>query len=454
MDQETVISDDVASFFVSNGQMDPVIENKRKFSSYLITPPSSRSTSSASANSATSESFQATHTSNKVSFIEVPDKLLSIESYVYMGFTEMVARQIWDRFITRPHDMPDTFLDFAYAHVNMSSEPEVYCADEDWDGCLRRCGINEKLRNAILMPEFQDIRYSQSAQYWATDSIGMNYEALITTNERLREEMHAQYTLDQRRRPGYTFSSKDQPQHSSSSNPSQGKGKSKESASKPTKSSAPSVTLEVKPAPICPLGHATVWKGISKKRCEGFINPVTQALNVGKLASTCPSDFSKNHALIYFTPQKAVADRCASWAKHKAPNAEIAIVQVNVPVSFSEQKIDDYPFTYLLQNSNDPDNEWKQVIWHSKGNVIMLRHLRHIQRCGLLIGHCTTGIKLKRLDHHSMIGDQHILRINDSRSMVEAIQWVLQRDDSEEDFNEQCKGNAWVWSVGQLATEI
>lgn len=450
MNQENVISDDIASFFVSNGQMGPMIENKRKFSPHLITPPSSRSTSSASANSATSGSFQATHTSNKVSFIEVPDKLLSIESYVYMGFTEMAARQIWDRFITRPHDMPDTFLDFAYAHVNMSSEPDVYCADEDWDGCLRRCGINEKLRNAILMPEFEDIRYSQSAQYWATDSIGMNYEALITTNERLREEMHAQYTLDQRRRPGYTFSSKDQPQHSSSSNPSQGKGKSKESASKPTKPPATSVAVDVKQGPICPLGYATLWKGISKKRCTGFIDPVTQALDVAKLASTSPSDFSSKSNLVYFTPQKVVADRYASWAKHKAPNAEIAIVQVNMPFSFSEQKIDGNPFTYLLQNSNDPDNEWKQVVWHSKGVVSMPRDLRHIRRYGLLIGHCTTGMKIERLDHHSMVGDQHILKINDSGSMVKAIQWVLQLDDSEEDFNEKCRGNAWVWSVGQL----
>lgn len=55
-------------------------------------------------------------------------------------------------------------------------------------------GINEDLRNAIFMTEFEDIRHSKSAKLWATDAIGMNYEALSTTNERLREEMHNQCT--------------------------------------------------------------------------------------------------------------------------------------------------------------------------------------------------------------------------------------------------------------------
>lgn len=453
MDQEKVISDDVASYFVSNGQMGPVIDKKRKFTALLITPPSSRSTSSTSANSANPESFQATHECINVPFIEVPTTLWSVESYIYMGFTEMAARQIWNRFISRPHDMPDTFLDFACCHVDLSSEPDVYCADEDWDGCLRRCGINDKLRGAILMTEFEDIRYSQSAKYWAMDAIGMNFEVLETINERLREEMHSQYAIDQRRRPGCTFLPDEQPQSSSSANPREGKRKMKDSASKSTKSPAPLIAVEVKSAPVCPPGYTTLWKGLSKQRCKGFIDPLTQALEVKVLASTPPSDFSRNHSLVHLTPQKVVADRYATWAKHKVPHAEIAIVQVNVPLSFSEQKVDGNFFSYLLQNSNDSENEWKQVVWHSKGNVREPRHLRHIRRYGLLIGHCTTGLNNERLAHHSLVNDQHILKVDDSGTMVEAIQWVLQGDDAEEDFNERCRGNAWVWSVGQLAVE-
>jgi hypothetical protein len=447
MDQEKTIADNVASYFVSNGQMGPVVERKRKFSALLITPPSSRSSSSVSATFADSESFQATHRSTNVPFIEIPDTLFSVESYVYMGFTEMTARQIWNRYITRPHDMPDTFLDFASAHVNLSSEPDVYCADEDWDGCLRSCGINQKMRNAILMAEFEDIRYSQSAKYWATEAIGMNYEALETINERLKEKMHAQDAINQRRRPEYTIQVDDL-SRLSSSNRAKEKGKMKDSAPPPS-STATAVLL----APICPQGYTTLWKGLSKKHCEGFINPVTQELEVKALASSAPSDFSSSHNLIYFTPQKALADRYASWAKHKAPHAETAIVQVNVPVFFSEQKIGDKAFSYMLLNTTNPDNEWKQIVWHAKGNVREPRHLRDIRRCGLLIGHCPTGLKLERLASHRLVGDQHVLKFDDSGTMVKAIQWVLQGDDAEEDFNERCKGNAWVWDVGQLAKE-
>lgn len=444
MDQEKVISDDVASYFVSNGQMGPVIEQKRKFSALLITSASSISASPASVNSANSESFQATHRYIDVPFIEVPITLLSVESYVYMGFTEIAARQIWNRFINRPHDMPDSFLDFAYHHVNLSPEPDVHCADEDWDGCLCRCGINEHLRAAILMTEFQDIRHSQSAKYWAMDAIGMNYEALRTIDERLREEMHAQFNIGQRRQPGYTFSSDDRPQPSSSSSLVQGKEKMEHSA-RP-------VTTEVKSAPVSPPGYTTLWKAVTKKGCEGFIDPMTQELMVKVLASTAPSDFSSDHRLVYFTPQKAVADRYASWAKHKAPNAEIAIVQVNVPFSFSEQKINGKPFSYLLQNSNNPENEWRQVVWHSKGYVQEPRSLRHIRHYGLLIGHCTTGLKIERLAHHSLVGDEHMLKVNGSGTMVSAIQWALQGYDAEADFDKQCRGmlgfgvwDSWQW---------
>jgi hypothetical protein len=49
MDQKKTIADNVASYFVSNGQMGAVVERKRKFSALLITPPSSGSSSSVSA---------------------------------------------------------------------------------------------------------------------------------------------------------------------------------------------------------------------------------------------------------------------------------------------------------------------------------------------------------------------------------------------------------------------
>ncbi len=112
MDQEKIIDDNVASYFVSNGQMGPVVERKRKFSTRLISSPSStRSFSSVSAILKFPKSFRAIDRSTNVPFIEIPVTLFSVESYVYMSFTKVTAREIWNRYITRPHDMSDTFLD-------------------------------------------------------------------------------------------------------------------------------------------------------------------------------------------------------------------------------------------------------------------------------------------------------------------------------------------------------
>lgn len=355
--------------------------------------------------------------------------------------------------------MPDTFLDFAIAHVDLGPEPDVYCPDENWNRCIRNCGINATLANVIMLPEFHDIRYSQSAKFWITEAIRMNFEALETINDRLKANMNPMYMMEQRRRPGYSFSREDNPQplpfssNFADSKKKKSKRETKQSGSNQKNSSDSSNATKAKSS-LCPSGFVTLWKGVSMKRCQGLINPDTQELQVQVLCSDAPSDFSSRVRLVYFTPQKSVADRYAKFAKLRATQAEIAIVQIQVPYSFSEQKINGEPFSRLLLNSNDPDNEWRQLVWHSKGSVLEPRSFRDIRRCGLLIGHCTTGMNIQRLANHRMVGDQHILKVDENGKTVKALQWVLQGDIAEADFNDQCRGNAWVWNVGQLATAV
>lgn len=44
------------------------------------------------------------------SFIEIPEVLESKETYEFIGLTEKVASEVWERYSTSDPDMPDTFL--------------------------------------------------------------------------------------------------------------------------------------------------------------------------------------------------------------------------------------------------------------------------------------------------------------------------------------------------------
>lgn len=58
------------------------------------------------------------------------------------------------------------------------------------------------------------------------------------------------------------------------------------------------------------------------------------------------------------------------------------------------------------------------MVWYPKGFACEPQNLGHIRRFGSLIGHGTTGMKMKDLAHYSQVGEQHVLKIDDSGTMV------------------------------------
>lgn len=103
-----IIPPDVAHYFEVRGLMEPVCENKRKFSLSTLASSSSRSFSSSD-----SSSFSSTSKHCPVAFIEIPEALYSKETYEFMGLTEEVACKVWKRYSARDPAMPDSFLQFA-----------------------------------------------------------------------------------------------------------------------------------------------------------------------------------------------------------------------------------------------------------------------------------------------------------------------------------------------------
>jgi hypothetical protein len=53
---------------------------------------------------------------------------------------------------------------------------------------MRAMGINQKLRGTILLPEFDDIRFTATCKYWVLDAMKICYGALKDMDHRLLME--------------------------------------------------------------------------------------------------------------------------------------------------------------------------------------------------------------------------------------------------------------------------
>ena len=178
------VSEDVANFFESRGLISPIRNNYRKISRAVISPPSSSSSQSTSSSSAGQPiSPDASFSSEDAEEVEIPAWLDSIETYMYIGFTSDQAAILWDRYVTVVDEAFDgEFFDYVRWYIEEVDIPDATTSTDDWDACMLAMGINEKLRTAILLPEFEDIRFTATCKYWVLDAMEMCYEALLTEN--------------------------------------------------------------------------------------------------------------------------------------------------------------------------------------------------------------------------------------------------------------------------------
>lgn len=294
-------------------------------------------------------------------FIEIPETLESKETYEFMGLTEEVASDIWKRYNTRDPAMPDSFLEFARYHIEINDAPDAYTRYDDWDACMKHMGVTKTLRDAILIPEFEDLRYTQSAKHWVIDAFEMRFGSLESIPERIRNSMQIK-----QREPCYSYSSSlsssfpnpiSLPASSSSVALSKAsKQKQGEKQPKETKRLAKTgEQIEVAAPNPVPAGFTTVWKALDKRRCNGFLDPASGRINLDPIASR--SDFHGKNGAAYFTPQESVAYGYAMWAKQKASIAEVMLIQIDVPFELTEGNFGSTNFTHCIWKDSNPDCE-------------------------------------------------------------------------------------------------
>jgi hypothetical protein len=386
---------------------------------------------------------------------------------MYIGFTSEQAAILWDRHVTIVDEALDgDFFDYVTWHIEEVDVPDATTSTDDWDACMRAMGINEKLRTAILLPEFYDIRFTATCKYWVLDTMEIRYCALKDMNRRLimerarikqlenAEKVGAQFKPPQKA-PGFQGASGSISELSSLLSPTSRFNQPSLGSEAATLSSLTNEIVDNHSAPLVAttyatpsdqLCHATLWRAGDRARSEEFYNQVTQEVKLAAIA-TIPGDFNSQKRLAYWTPQKETADRYAQWTKHRADDSEIMMIQVAVPESLVKNLT---PYYLWHDERWTPKDEWRKLVYHSRRREDLPRELLHIDQYDVLIGHIATGVhrKYERLTHWNRITDEDILAVQIAGRNRMAIQWVFNTAEARLAFEEQCRGKIQLHNLG------
>ncbi|XDG05473.1 hypothetical protein ABKA04_005088 [Annulohypoxylon sp. FPYF3050] len=307
-------------------------------------------------------------------FVTIPTHLISRDTLDYVGLSVEKADDIWWQWTNWPEWGPGretdpddggfqvTFYDFITARLHTYQDVHE---DDDvrWRQCLATCGMSENLKNAIMDPDFKNIRLTNSCIFWVEDTIKMRYSGLedIETNSHRREREFMEVDI----RPG-------------------GSGIGSEIT---TTGISPILwnkdsAIEVRNKP----GHITLFKGTDQGQIAGLFNKKGEVQRVEKLLSRPPLDFHGNRALFCFTPDYNMAKYYAAYAKRRA-NCESVVI---VCISISKEAIDNLDES-KVKRLYWPNPEWKEVVWRSKSSKAFTETLEAYEDALLIIGTTAKG---------------------------------------------------------------
>lgn len=470
---ESVISHECATYFELFGLISPVVNNKRKISGSTISSAGSRSLSTSSSSS--------THFPDPMQDFEVPASLRSVESYVFMGYTEETARVIWQQYLkgstilTEDPECPLEFgfLECALRHVEDALAENASSVSDDWEACMTSLGINETLKKAILTQEFTDIRYTATCKFWIAEALELSYDALRCLDDRLRMKMATDQhqkkfprthpatqppspisPISPRPKPATPRSHQptppSQPQYLPTPRLTVPRSRkpiqvSQSQQNAPTEDSMketnpPRLAAETLPPTKIP-GHTMLWRAGSKVKAHLFYDKATQEIDLNKI-SCIPGDFSATNKVVYWTPQKETAERYARWYKVLTPIAELCFIQAAVPEVFTLPLRTTYLWTGEREN---PTDEWRNLIWHSRRGKDPPTELEHLANTQLLIGHLASekDAKYEKMTSYQEIKMSDCLMVRIDGEERKAVQWVFLDFATKRGLSQALRGNIW-----------
>jgi hypothetical protein len=359
--------------------------------------------------------------------IQIPDLLNSSQSLTFCGMQKEVAENLYERWLRKQEDVRPGELGYGedvigYAIDYIKDRARVknaFWEGDDWDSALKHQGINQRVRNGILNPYYDNLRLSRSASEWALDTLDEGWYYLAGLDARLKKRKMA---VDIR-----AVSPDPSVKPSRALNPN-----TSLTASLHDDNPALRLSTEVE-VPESVSGRTILFKGGNLERLQSIFNP-DGSLNLAQIVST-PVDFHPLRYDLYFTKQYEVALHYANYVEDRVGIAGPGIITVAVPSS------------WLAESREVFGADWKNLIWSSRNRQVLMNNggtlpteLSEYERADILVGNIC-----------AMSNDQ-VARLNSSeeipyltcRSGTKGTQIVFQGRDMNLKFRNECRGFVWV----------
>lgn len=223
---------------------------------------------------------------------------------------------------------------------------------------MRGWGLTEELIEAIMAPEYADLRMTESAQVWTIDTMGWRWRALVGIQDASRERLRRKHGVRDAgggyhiKRGGAERGVEEGP--TEGEKPSEGRSRTKG------------------------LGYTLLWRGQDLKYLERVID-ADGKYHLWKMSSTLPSDFRGigGSSVLHFTPQRRVAEKYAQYAQRRSGCSGVGLVWMRVPNELIEKN------EPVVQQYGD---EWKKIVFASRRGERLSQELKALQRKSLFIG--------------------------------------------------------------------
>ncbi|KAF3289938.1 hypothetical protein TWF970_003681 [Orbilia oligospora] len=411
-----IVSLEVAHYFEELGLFKPIQGKKRK-----VSPSTISQGNSAASSDSTSRQFMPTNLIDGSSifasaaihqfkeFIEIPVFLQSQETIEFIGFTSEKAQNIWNLWEGVPDNEKSsrTFLEFILEFI---SDPggslQAINSDDDWNAYMDNIGISSRLKTAILLPEYEIIRYTSSCEFWLLDSVECTYRALESLTERF--EISAEYF----RSTSFEGSEKKRTRRARSL------------------SKGPSL-----PSP-------------TSRKQQNANSPARGDVE------RQDSDISGNKAVNRLTTYYGDPDSLSGQSEAAEEEASIEVIVTEVEIT--EELVASLQPVYLWGQTDKGINpHFQEFTWSCRKGYQkneMPSYLKYLTKCHLIIAHILTNknVKYEKMDSWKDIKVSDLLHTKIDGEEKLGIQWAFRSSDAKSAFNEHCHGNIKQYNLNML----
>ncbi|KAG4285113.1 hypothetical protein FPRO06_06373 [Fusarium proliferatum] len=245
--------------------------------------------------------------------VDIPIRLYSAETYEFLGYRRDVADNLWKAFSS---SLNPSFSLLEVSKKHLEENPtDLENSKYNWNYFMVKIGICDSLRTSILDTHFENIRSTDSCEFWLRTAFEIRWQELQALNGDLLKVMkRTASTGEQPTGSGSSALSHDhgtntqqgqssQHQDTAQSLGEQGSGEKKEKGTV-TETTPATRTIEPESEQI------TLWRGGPKTSIEHANDNGQLRLD---MILSAPGDFSGRMLVPYFTPQLKTAEKYGAF---------------------------------------------------------------------------------------------------------------------------------------------